>query len=657
MVAPALKRILLCTVGTLLSVFLYGQSDPSRLRQNLASAVSDSAKEAAYEALFTYYRHSNPDSAKENAESAMAYCSSANYVPGTAKASALMAVLLEDAGKLDQALKWYNDAAGLFERCHNTVQVARAWNHIGIAYGKKGNFDTAVKIFYKSLAILEAAKDTVAMAETYISLGTAYQLNDNLEFALKFYDKGRQLLSNRPTIVITAVVFNDIGIIYARRNDYEKALEFFENGLKYCGIDGYTEIKSLLQLNCGNAYLNKGEMDKALQYLNPELEYAKSNHLPEHEARTLSLMAQAEPNKSLQYIYQGLEITREAGLTDLRIELYSELMACLKHRKDFEKALEVADVRELLIDSNRTVKKNRELAELQMAYELDKSNRRIQDLKNLIHKNTVKRNIIVVISGITLTMLVILAFSYAKTTRLNKNLIKRTEQLTQANTVKDKLFSIIGHDLRGPVGNIPVLLELFEDKSTPDDERQFLYDSVKELALICKDTLDKLLYWGKSNFKGVTINSVVFKPRDNVETCFRLIRSAAGQKNIKLVNQVSADTSIKADVEHFEFLMRNLLSNAVKFSYPNGTIEISAEAKSRPGFVVFAVKDEGVGIPEDVLPRLFDGSATGKEGTANEKGTNIGLQLCREFVTENGGKIWAENTGTGATFYFSLKAA
>ncbi len=653
----ALKRYLLCTLGTVLSVVVFGQQNTAKLRENLSTAISDSAKVAGYEALFTYYRHSYPDSAKASAESAMAFSSSVNYIAGTAKASGLMAVLQEDAGKMDLAMKWYNDAAGLYERCGNRVQVARAMNHIGIVYGKKGNFDTAVKIFYNSLAVLEAAKDTVAMAETYVSLGTAYQLNDNLDFALKFYEKGRELLSHRPTIVLTAVASNDIGIIYARRGNFEEALEYFLNGLKLCGADGYTEIRSLLQLNCGNAYLSNGNKSKAMEYLVPELAFARANHLPEHEARTLEVMAEAEPANSLQFIAQALELTREEGLIDLRIGLYTDLVDFYKRKKDFEKALDVSDIRERLIDSNRTVKRNRELAELQMTYELDKSNRRIADLKNLIHKNTQKRDIIVVISLVTLVVLIILAFSYSKTMRLNKSLVKRTEQLTQANTVKDKLFSIIGHDLRGPMGNIPVLLELYDDSSTPQEERQYLYDSVKELALSCKDTLDKLLYWGKSNFKGITINRVAFKPKENIETCFRLIRSAAGQKNIVLMNHVAEHTTILADVEHFEFLMRNLLSNAVKFSYPNKTINVAADVKSQPGFVVFSVQDEGVPIPAEVLPRLFDGSAMGTEGTANEKGTNIGLQLCREFVSENGGAIWAENTGAGATFYFSLKVA
>ncbi len=108
---------------------------------------------------------------------------------------------------------------------------------------------------------------------------------------------------------------------------------------------------------------------------------------------------------------------------------------------------------------------------------------------------------------------------------------------------------------------------------------------------------------------------------------------------------------------HFDFVLRNLLSNAIKFCNRNGSVEVHIEKSLMPYYVIFAVKDDGIGMSSKVKDSIFEAFNTSREGTAREKGTSIGLMLCKEFITENGGKIWVESEdGRGATFYFSLKA-
>jgi signal transduction histidine kinase len=356
---------------------------------------------------------------------------------------------------------------------------------------------------------------------------------------------------------------------------------------------------------------------------------------------------------------QALLIAQNSGLKKLEAEIYYELVDLLKSEGKYSQALEYSDLRQKLLDSISNIEKIKEIANLQAMYELEKSNEKVKALTSLIHKNTIKRDIIIIIALINLVILIILAFSYKKTIGLNKQITTRSEDLTEANNIKDKLFSIIGHDLRGPIGNIPVLLDLYVDEDTPPEEKQFFFDSIKELAASCKDTLDKMLFWGKSNIKGIHINQQVFEPKGNIVSCLKLVRAGATQKNITLIDNTTAGLKIFADIEHFEFVVRNLLSNSIKFTFKNGKVEISADATQLDGFVVFAVKDTGSkGIPATTIPYIFDALVKGTEGTAYEKGTNIGLKLCKEFVTENGGKIWVESTeNVGTTFYFSLKRA
>ena len=152
--------------------------------------------------------------------------------------------------------------------------------------------------------------------------------------------------------------------------------------------------------------------------------------------------------------------------------------------------------------STFTIEKAKEIANLESVYELEQSNARIKELKLSEHKNMLKRNVIIAIAvGLAIALIFISVF-YRKTKRLNEQLSKREAELEKSNNVKDKLFSIIGHDLRGPVGNIPVMLKIVEDEGTTPTERKYLLDTLMEHAQASLETLDKLLFWGKSQIKG-----------------------------------------------------------------------------------------------------------------------------------------------------------
>lgn len=134
-------------------------------------------------------------------------------------------------------------------------------------------------------------------------------------------------------------------------------------------------------------------------------------------------------------------------------------------------------------------------------------------------------------------------------------------------------------------------------------------------------------------------------------------KMAAAEKNITVSDTTAADIRVHADPAHFDFVIRNLLANAIKYTYHNGHVSISASAGTKDGFIVFAVKDSGLGMDKKMLDLLF-APVTSVVGTANEKGNGIGLMLCKEFAVLNGGDIWVTSEpGKGSVFYFSVKKA
>ncbi len=231
-----------------------------------------------------------------------------------------------------------------------------------------------------------------------------------------------------------------------------------------------------------------------------------------------------------------------------------------------------------------------------------------------------------------------------------------TEELTKSNAVKDKLFSIIAHDLRGPVGNLGAALEvLVENLDTFDKEAlsEILID-LKNSASRTNELLQSLLKWARSQNNTIEFLPAPQNLNNIIQENSDLLQGTASQKQITITTELDEDISVIADVNMLKTIFRNLLSNAIKFSRINS--QIIVKAKKTGSFAKISVKDFGVGIkPENIEKLLTTGEYFSTFGTANEKGTGLGLNLCKDFIERNGGEISIESTeGKGTEVIFTL---
>ena len=228
--------------------------------------------------------------------------------------------------------------------------------------------------------------------------------------------------------------------------------------------------------------------------------------------------------------------------------------------------------------------------------------------------------------------------------------------LRRANATKDKLFSIIGHDLRGPIGSLIHLLEVMAENPetlTPEEQAAVL----KNLYASAKGTyhlLENLLSWARSQRGVIQRNPSDFRLAERVGTSFRQLGGIARDKSITLRSAVTDDITVHADADMVLLVIRNLVSNAIKFVPEGGEVTVSAEPGE--GEITVSVADTGVGIPEENRSLLFrsDTHLTTR-GTHDEKGSGLGLMLCRNLVEQNGGTIRVEERpGGGSVFRFTL---
>ncbi len=233
-----------------------------------------------------------------------------------------------------------------------------------------------------------------------------------------------------------------------------------------------------------------------------------------------------------------------------------------------------------------------------------------------------------------------------------------SQALRQALEEKDAFFSIIAHDLRSPISGLLGLTGLLIDEQglSQEDLRTVSVEMARSVRTIF-DLLENLLEWSRMQ-RGLTAFNPA--PRDLSEAardCAELARSAAEQKNVTLRLDVPDDCLVSADEHMLSAILRNLVFNALKFSHPGGAVTVSAQ----PGrnAITVAVADEGVGMDEQTLASLFVLSCKkSRPGTVGEKGTGLGLVLCKEFIEKHGGTIHVESRpGRGTTFFFTLPTA
>lgn len=244
------------------------------------------------------------------------------------------------------------------------------------------------------------------------------------------------------------------------------------------------------------------------------------------------------------------------------------------------------------------------------------------------------------------------------------SLAATAEQLSAANATKDKFFSIIAHDLRGPINSTVSLSELLIDSNQPDteEERAQMLKMLHDSLTSTKKLLSNLLMWARTQTCEIDIQKVRVSLKQHVQENIDLLHSLASVKNISLNNCMEEDMHVFADPEMLNTILRNLISNAIKFTNENGVINLKTENRTTDNnqqFIEVCVRDNGVGMDAAKIETLFrkDIIVT-TYGTNHETGTGFGLILCKEFIEKHDGKIWVESQpGHGSCFAFTLPKA
>ena len=237
--------------------------------------------------------------------------------------------------------------------------------------------------------------------------------------------------------------------------------------------------------------------------------------------------------------------------------------------------------------------------------------------------------------------------------KLQKFTQDKNSELGRLVAVKDKLISMIAHDIRAPLASLQNTIALTHDnilnKSEFDHLTRILLGETNHL----RGMLDNMLLWARQQIVDIQVSKTIFKLEDLLTTIFELYQSNISQKQLIIHNQIPKDKTVFSDQDIIHTVLRNIISNAVKFTPSGKSIYISCEEKNDRTFI--SVRDEGNGISKDILDKIHQGEFVSTRGTANEKGTGIGLMFSRDLLTKLNGTFTIDtnaNNGTTITISF-----
>ncbi|WP_158729657.1 MULTISPECIES: tetratricopeptide repeat-containing sensor histidine kinase [unclassified Flavobacterium] len=447
-----------------------------------------------------------------------------------------------------------------------------------------------------------------------------------------------------------------IGEIYLNQIEYKKALKIFIPLIKKYNMLSFKPKESVLLHNIGLCYFHLKEFENAESYL------LKSTELLKQEKNTSLLIAcymdianlyyeQYKDNQAIPYFQKAYALSKKIKNFEIKQNAALNMAVVEENRKDLTKAMLYRKEYDTWKDSVNNQNKIWAVAETEKKYAISQKQKEIQLLESENKVKVSQRNGFVASSILFLLLFGTAFYFYNQKSKTNKIIEAQKEDLDALNATKDKLFSIVSHDLRSSVNMLKgTNTKLLKDIANRD------YDALDKIvhknAAITNSTfnlLENLLHWATLqtqqlyfHIESVHLYSVIQQIEYNYKPLFE-------NKNLVFTNTIPKATQVLADLNSLKIILRNLLDNAIKFSNENGIISVYIDDKN-DAFHYLIIEDTGIGMDEETRTNLLkEGNLLNKKKNQKGIGTGLGLQLCKSMIQKNNGIFTIESTENSGT--------
>ncbi len=571
-------------------------------------------------------------------------------------------------GEALQALESFNASIQACRLSDNFKSAGSAYSVMGTIFRMNGMYDRAIEYNIKSKLNYEKADFIEGDAWAAYLLGRIYSDLKLSQKALEYFHESLDIYSKLASADGNqsglAICYEQIGMLNLAEGNFKEARKYIDETLKIFSANGSKYGLSNVYMNLGKIEYYEKNYLQAEKYLNKSLQIKREvgdllSQPGIYQYLGLCLIGRNQSNEGFRLMQQGLDMAISNNQKKIQLDIYAKLAKAYLNVNDFKNAILCQNKQIEIQNSILSGAVNIKTEQLQAIYEIDEKNNQIAELEkqNKIialsnRQNKIIRNIM--ISGIVLALLValIIYWFYSKLKLKNR-------ELFEANAAKNKFFTIIAHDLRGPTSSLAALLELINSKFS-----EFSISELKNMMLVLyksaenvSNLLENLLIWAQSQ-----VDKIEFRPTE-IKLCDLLLASVKGlnqsaeDKQINIRIECNEQIFVSADSDMVQTIVRNILSNAIKFTHRGGLVSIETEVNNR-NFALIKIIDNGVGIEKSNLTKMFDISFKHHtKGTENEKSTGLGLILVKDFVEKNKGTLTIESEkdkGTIVSFTLPL---
>ncbi len=574
----------------------------------------------------------DPSKCKGYLDEALELAKEHHYRKGEASTHDIWGTILRMTGVYEESLRYHLKSLKISEEINWEMGIGITYTNIGIVYAESGQDEQALEFLLKALPYKKRSGDSTGVFLAYGDIINIYLKLDELDSALEYNQLLLDYKKSQNTPGEYATAYYNFASIHAKLGEDQRATEYLDLAEEQLAILSNKWVEIQINKLRGEILAKQGRHDDALKKINRAYIIADKYHMVDVRGKTAGILS----------------------------DLYA-------HTGDLQKAYEFQNIQNELLVKSFSSNAHTKTALLTARYDMQKE-------QMLLESRYQYRMAIVFIAIAVLLMMLCVAIAfafifnrkkeklrvaYAEIEQQNQLIETQKLELVESNAAKDKVFSIIAHDLRSPLASLSSLLELYNRDYIGIEELREMMDDLSHNVNSVNETLSQLLHWAKNQLQGIKSSPREVRLYDIVQEKMELFETAAKNKDIIIRSTVSPDHQVFVDEDQIKLVVHNFINNALKFTPEGGKIILSSAISTGEKTIELSVEDTGVGLSETQINQLFKLSSLGSTfGTNGEKGTGLGLMLCKEMIESNHGELLIESTpGKGSRFSVRLPVA
>jgi signal transduction histidine kinase/tetratricopeptide (TPR) repeat protein len=644
-------------------IILFNITDAQTSLDSLSTTFShlnDTTQIKTLKNLCWEYRSSNPQMAINYGSLALSKMETISDYTHYSETNNFLGVIHGNLGELDSAFNHYKLAINFAKKNNDLSQIAYSLNNIGDFYYKSALFSVALENIFHAYEIFEQIGDERGMAYALNDIGEIYLKQNDYQKALDYFLQSGEIRLRINDIRGYAKSLLNLAAVYFKQEMDEIALDTYKKARLYSKKANYFKGESWVLAGISDIYMRQGLFDKALddrfKSLRIDLEISnKYGEIINYNQIGSIYLTKGLKLKAEEYLIKALQESERTGYLDQQLKSYDLLRQLYFKSDQLSIAYRYFESYETIKDSIYSQESANKIADLQTAFISERKDRENEILRKDVEFGQKNNTYLLIISLLVSGAVFLFISKFRLEKRANNLLNEANQKLSELNAQKDKMFSIIGHDLKNPAATIQNILNvLIEDYIELEEvEKKQLLQSALTSSQRHTKLLLELLEWGNLSSGLIDVEIIELKLNDIVLQLVELLSPSAKEKNIDIEYNIENDI-VFSDKHMINAVLRNLVSNSIKFTQHGGKITISDYQDDQ--FHYISTKDNGVGIETNKIDELFriDKVVT-SIGTAGESGTGLGLLIANEFVKKCGGEILVKSKlSEGSEFIIKL---